>query len=89
MKQAEKLEKKSVDREQKEKEDRKAKIQAMNQENLYQQKQKQDLSKQLNQDIEAQTLKMSIAMQDEVQKQKYWDYLERQKKNQQWEQRVA
>ena len=28
-------------------------------------------------------------MQDEVQKQKYWDYLERQKKNQQWEQRVA
>lgn len=38
MKQAIKQEKKSVEREAKEKEDRKAKIKAMNQENLYQQK---------------------------------------------------
>ena len=57
----------------------------MNQENLYQQKQKQDISKKLNNEIEVQTLKMSIAMQDEVQKQKYKDYLERQQKNKQWE----
>ena len=57
----------------------------MNQENLYQQKQKQDISKKLNNEIEVQTLKMSITMQDEVQKQKYKDYLERQQKNKQWE----